>query len=148
MTNDELHVHRLFVAFALAVRVHGGQVDKAGAPYLGHVVRVADAVGPGLVRVVALLHDVVEDGGATLDEIVVSFGHEVGWAVDALTRLRGETYEAYIERCAADALARVVKLADLADNTNLSRLPWAPGEADLARQAKYAAAVERLRALP
>lgn len=139
---------RLLAAVGLAARVHAGQVDRGGAPYLLHPIRVAAAVPSGDSRIVALLHDVVEDGGVGLDEIAGRFGPAVAAAVDALSRRADEPYEAFIERCAGNALAVVVKLADLADNLDTSRLPRPLTQGDRARLAKYRRARARLMAAP
>ena len=63
-------------AFAIATRAHHAQTDKAGAPYLGHPVRVSAAVDELDAKVVGLLHDVVEDSEITLDDL--ARGHVAG----------------------------------------------------------------------
>ncbi len=109
-------------AFELAFALHEGQTDKAGEIYLAHLVRVAARLEDEAGRVVALLHDAVEDQGASLGDIRAAFGEEVAAAVDAITRREGERPEAYYARVAANPLARRVKLADLADNSDPRRL--------------------------
>lgn len=114
---------RLPRARQIALAVHRHQRDLAGKPYLGHVYRVMRAV-PERLRVVACLHDVIEDGGGewTLDRLEAEgFEPWVLAALDALTRRPGERYRDYIERVAANEDARVVKLADLADNLDPRR---------------------------
>ena len=131
-------------AIALAAEAHAGQVDKAGAPYILHPLRLLLAVDAPTERIVAVLHDVVEDTLWTLEALrAEGFTREVLDAVEALTRRAGESYEAFIERVAANPLARRVKRADLADNLDLGRLPVVT-EADLARLARYRAALARL----
>lgn len=83
-----------------------------------------------------------------LDEIAGRFGPAVAAAVDALSRRAGEPYEAFIERCAGNALAIVVKLADLADTLDTSRLPPPLTQADRAHLAKYRRARACLMAAP
>lgn len=122
---------------------HRGQVDKAGQPYILHVLRVMLRMPTESHRIVALLHDVVEDCGVTLDELR-RMGYPDGEvrAVYYLTKRpeEAENYGAYIARIAAGpSLARVVKIEDLRDNANLSRLAN-PTDADRRRQAKYIAA--------
>lgn len=138
---------RLLAAVSLAARVHGHQTDKGGAAYILHPLRVASSVPPGNARIAAILHDVVEDGEVTTTELRSQFGPTVADAVDALTRRDEETYEAFIERCSVNSLAVVVKLADLADNMDLSRLPGPPTPADKVRLEKYARARQSLLAV-
>jgi hypothetical protein len=96
-------------------------------------------------RIVALLHDVVEDTPITLEWLArEGFPERVVRAVDALTKRPGEDYAAFIERVGKDRLATRVKLLDLAHNSDLSRLP-APTPADRERVRKYERAAARLR---
>ena len=137
--------HMIEAALRMATSVHMGQTDKGGAPYILHPLRVMMACETDAERVVALLHDVVEDGGSgTWEVIEESFPSEIAEAVDCLTRRKGEAYEAFIDRCASNDLATVVKLADLADNMDLTRIPN-PSAADHARVVKYGHAVGVLR---
>ena len=131
-------------AIALAAEAHAGQVDKAGAPYILHPLRLLLAVDTPEERIVAVLHDVVEDTPWTLEALrAEGFTQEVVDAVEALTKRAGESYEAFIDRVAANPLARRVKRADLTDNLDLRRLPVLT-DADLARIARYQAALARL----
>lgn len=125
-------------AISIAVEAHRGQLDKAGAPYILHPLRVMLAVSTEQERIVAVLHDVLEDCPTWTPARLVSegFGPEIITALMLLTRQRGETYTAFIERLKPNALARTVKLADLADNANLSRLPIVTDK-DRARREKY-----------
>ena len=101
---------------------HLGQVDKEGKPYYLHPFAVARAVEGEEAKAVAYLHDVVEDTDTTLDDLrLYGFTPEVVEAVGAITREEGEDYFDYIERVRGNELARVVKLADLAHNTDPSR---------------------------
>jgi (p)ppGpp synthase/HD superfamily hydrolase len=112
-------------ALILAAEAHRGQTDKLGEAYVRHVVRVAERLDSDEARIVALLHDVLEDTTVTAD-LLRARGVPDGVVehVVALTRRDGEAYEAYVDRIAGNDLARAVKLADLADN--LERLPaWA-----------------------
>lgn len=110
-------------AIELALRVHRNMKDKAGAPYILHVLRVMLAVEGDTARMAAVLHDVVEDSTYTLTDLrKLGFPEEVVDTVDALTRRPGESYEAFIRRAATHPIARVIKLADLQDNLDLRRL--------------------------
>jgi hypothetical protein len=91
-------------------------------------------------KMAAVLHDVVEDAGVSPDDLrSMGFSETVLNAVLALTRGKGETYADFILRCAANRVARDVKLADLQDNFNLPRALVRPEklETDLARLRKY-----------
>lgn len=113
----------LDTALAIAVEAHRGQVDKAGQPYILHPLRVMARLATPEERLVAVLHDVVEDSPTTLDDLrAAGFDEAVVRAVDFLTRREDESYEAFIERVDGDTLARRVKLADLEDNMTLTRL--------------------------
>jgi (p)ppGpp synthase/HD superfamily hydrolase len=131
-------------AICIAAEAHQGQVDKAGAPYILHVLRVMLSVNSNVDRIVAVLHDVVEDTPWTLDTLrAEGFGEEIIAAIDCLTRREGEPYDAFIQRVSTNHIGRRVKLADLADNANLSRIQ-APSPQDRARVSKYEKAMQLL----
>lgn len=119
----------LLKALQVALYAHGRQCDKRGRLYLRHVLEVVDGVEGETAKVVAALHDVVEDTGVALNELADEFPQEVIEAVDAITRRKGETYKNYIRRAGENELAREVKIADLC--ANLDSLP------DLARRVPY-----------
>lgn len=131
-------------AIALAVRVHQGQKDKAGAPYILHPLRVMLAMDSEEAMMVAVLHDVVEDTPITLEDLrAMNFPETVVAAVDILTRRPEESYEAFIERVKVNPLARKVKLADLEDNMDLRRLQHVT-DRDKQRWERYAKASKAL----
>ncbi|PLY42255.1 GTP pyrophosphokinase [Janthinobacterium sp. ROICE36] len=133
-------------AIEIAAVTHAGQTDKGGAPYLLHPLRVMLRVAPGVQQIVAVLHDVVEDSDgkvAFADLAREGFSQEVIDGVRAVTRIEGESYEAFIARAALDPVGKAVKLADLAENSDLSRI-GAPTQKDLARVEKYRRAIKRL----
>jgi (p)ppGpp synthase/HD superfamily hydrolase len=129
-------------ALAFAARAHDGQTDKAGQPYIRHVMRVVETVaGQGEdAMIVAALHDVFEDTGATLADLAEGLPPTTpiwarkwsvrdragaphgflpfvqGRALESLTRNQGEAYDDYLWRVRIDPLAATVKLADLRDN--------------------------------
>ena len=134
-------------AIILATGAHRGQVDKAGEPYILHPLRVMLELKDEAGRIAAVLHDVIEDTRITVDDLREGgYSEEVLRALEALTRREGESYQDFIERVAADPLARRVKLADLADNLDAGRLPGMT-EADRQRLTRYRAARERLESL-
>jgi hypothetical protein len=122
-------------ALKLAIAVHEGQVDKGGRPYIEHPLAVEGLVSTPKQRVVALLHDVVEDTGVTLDDLKC-FGQQVVKAVDAITKRPGEPLNDYLIRVEANPLARAVKIADLTHNSDLSRIPN-PTQKDYERVEQY-----------
>ncbi len=130
-------------AKAWAVRWHEGQRDKAGQPYVTHPERVAGRLSAPEEQVVAWLHDTVEDTGLTLREIENTFGPETAAAVDAISRRSGEEWEDYLRRVKQNEAARKVKISDLIDNSNLSRIP-AVTLRDVDRQLKYNRALRYL----
>lgn len=113
-------------AIAIAAEVHEGQTDKSGAIYILHPIRVMMTMTSDDARIAAVLHDVVEDGaeeGWTFERLkALGFSDAVINALDGVTRRSNETYDEFIERLAADPLARQVKLGDLEDNMNVLRL--------------------------
>ena len=133
-------------ALRIAVRAHAGAVDKAGQPYILHPLRVMLRLATETERVVAILHDVVEDSAVTLDDLrAEGFSTEVVEAIDHVTRRADESYEAFIERIAPHPLARRVKLADLEDNMDMTRLVVLD-ERGAERMQRYLRSWQRLRA--
>lgn len=104
-------------AYELACRFHKGQVDKLGVPYIEHVKAVCDGVQTSEEKVVASLHDILEDTPCTR-QILLAEGipEHLIVSVEALTRRSDETYQTFIMRVAKDERARKVKLSDLAHN--------------------------------
>ena len=130
-------------AKALATRMHEGQKDKAGLPYITHPMRVAERLDSPEAQVVGWLHDTVEDTGLTLADIEARFGADTADAVDAISRREGEAWPDYLDRVRANPLARRVKISDLIDNSNLSRIPRITMK-DVLRQARYNKALQNL----
>jgi len=105
-------------AIQIATGAHTSQVDKAGEPYILHPLRVMLNVSSPDERLVAVLHDVIEDSEITSKDLL------------------SEGFSTTIEGVADNPLARIVKLADLKDNSDLSRIPN-PTERDFKRLKKY-----------
>ena len=128
------------LALGLALAVHGGWQDKAGQPYILHVLRVMARMPTEQSRLVAILHDVVEDSAITTDDLLErGFPPAVVAAVGLLTKAEGTDYLDYIREVKSDPLATAVKVADLEDNMDIRRLS-SPTEADVQRILKYRAA--------
>lgn len=127
-------------AAALCVSRHAGQRDKVGAAYFLHPMRVALRCRRDDEKIVALLHDIIEDTDLTpsclRDE---GFPDEIVEAILSVTKHEGETYEDFVRRAAQNPIGRVVKLHDLEDNLDVLRLRQV--DADMAaRFTKYLAA--------
>lgn len=132
-------------AIQIAISAHKGQVDKAGQPYILHPLRVMMRMDTEDDRVVAVLHDVLEDSDWTpskLEEAGVS--QDILAALEHLTRAKdNESYDQFITRVMKNPTAMRIKKADLLDNMDLSRLPKIEDQ-DLERNQKYAKAYKRL----
>lgn len=143
-------------AIMIAAEAHAGQVDKGGQPYIFHPLRLMMQMDNDEERIVAVLHDVIEDDRsgrwtlaalqsdlfATLPAAPLA---RIMSALDALTHRRGEEYASYIARVQKNALATKIKLSDLRDNMDLSRIPVEKQtEKDQQRWVKYAKALETL----
>ena len=138
-------------AIRFAASRHEGQVLKNGTPFIMHPLHVMGdpALTTDQERLVAVLHDVIEDCGVTPDELrELGYSQEVVDAIAFMTKLPGDSYEQYAARLAAGpALARKVKLADLRHNMDTARIPNFGSERDLERQACYERAYEVLSAV-
>lgn len=134
-------------AVAIAAVAHQAQVDKSGAAYILHPLRMMMKARTEDERIVAMLHDVVEDTEWTFEALRgEGFPDYIIEALDGVTNREGESYEEFVERAAKNPISAAVKLLDLEDNMTITRLSHVT-EKDLARLAKYHAAHKRLTAL-
>lgn len=108
-------------ALKLAYAAHDGQKDKAGMPYILHPLHLAEQMDDEISTCVALLHDVIEDTDWTIESLSEIFPSSVIDRIRLLTRTKGIPYFEYIQKLGRDPVARKVKLADLAHNSDLSR---------------------------
>ena len=143
--------HKMFLkiildrAKAIATSAHEGQVDKAGKPYIDHPMRVMNMGKTVEEKIAGVLHDVVEDSEWTFDML-----EKEGIPKDVLDALRcvtklseDEDYDHFIERVKINPLAVKVKINDLKDNMDITRLGEVT-EKDLARLNKYIRAYRQL----
>ena len=132
-------------AIEIARQAHAGQVDKAGADYIGHPLRVMEMGETEEQKIVGVLHDVVEDSHWTFEMLEEEgFSDEIIDALKCVTKpFEDEDYDHFIDRISGNRLAVKVKLNDLADNLDLSRLAD-PGDKDIVRSQKYLRARDRL----
>lgn len=141
----------LELAIMLAVQYHKDQVDKAGRPYILHPLSVMQILlNEGCTDEetlsVAVLHDVIEDCNATVEELMAKGVSRIGAAtIEVLSKRKDEKYWDYIDRVKVDSIARKVKLADLKNNSELERL-YQTGDKEFASIAgRYAKAYYLLR---
>ena len=136
-------------AIAIAAEAHAGQVDKAGVPYVLHPLRMMLRMSSIDDRIVAVLHDLCEDcPGWSFDQLrTEGFSDLIIESLDSVTKRDGEGYEDFVRRAAANPIGRRVKLADLIDNSDLSRIAD-PSEHDFRRIEKYRRAIDLISRLP
>lgn len=128
-------------AMRFCYEAHNGQFDKAGVPYVFHPFHVAEQMTTEFDVCTALLHDVVEDTKYTLEDLYKEgFPREVVEAVALLSREEGQPYMDYIRRVSQNAMATRIKLADLAHNSDSTRLPSKDKNVNDALMEKYAKA--------
>lgn len=131
-------------AIRIAAKAHEGQMDKAGQPYILHPLRVMFMRRNETERICAVLHDVIEDSDITIEYLrKEGFSEEVLSVLDALTKRENENYDDFIGRVIANKTACKVKLADLSDNMDLSRISN-PTQEDYQRVEKYRKAADRI----
>lgn len=125
-------------AIETAAKAHDGQADKAGQPYIYHPLRVMlYARGGENVKCAAVLHDVMEDSDITEKALrEMGFSEDIITALRLLTRREGQDYFEYVKNLKSNPIAKAVKLADLKDNMDMSRIKE-PTERDLMRLEKY-----------
>jgi (p)ppGpp synthase/HD superfamily hydrolase len=123
-------------AIAIAAQAHAGQTDKAGERYILHPLRVMLSMDSDLERIVAVLHDVVEDSEITLDQLrAEGFSDEALAAIDALTKPDGESRMTQPHGPRPTRWLRV-KLADNSVNQDMTRIGNVT-EKDLVRLEEY-----------
>lgn len=120
-----------------ATQKHSGQVCKGGQPYILHPLAVMGQVRSIDAKIVAIGHDLLEDTDTTTEELKsLGCSNQIIDAILALTKFKGESRTASAHRVSANRLACEVKLADVAHNMDLSRLPKVR-EKDMQRLEEY-----------
>jgi (p)ppGpp synthase/HD superfamily hydrolase len=110
-------------AIKLAEKYHEGQVDKAGKPYIGHPLRVMEGVENFEEKILAVLHDVLEDCDVSPEQLIKEgIPKELVKKLKILCKEKNEDYFHYINRIKNDKSTINVKLSDLKDNMDLNRL--------------------------
>ena len=142
-------------AIQIAAGAHSGQKRWNGSPYILHPLRVMAQMSTDDERIVAVLHDVIEDTTITchdlihwkcpgnLTEAVVAISKPKKVFVTNLER--DSAYLQYLITVKNNPISRVVKIADILDNLNLGDLSTPVKDRDLKRIGKYIEALKFLR---
>lgn len=134
-------------AMEIAYNAHHGQVDKGGSPYVFHPYHLAEQMDDEISTCAALLHDVIEDTAVTFEELDKHFPLEVMEVLKLLTHDDDEDYYAYVSRLKDNPIAKKIKLADIAHNSDQSRLVGTDKDNPKTKEyfrKKYAKAIEIL----
>ena len=131
-------------ALKLCFEAHKDQTDKSGLPYVFHLFHLAEQMPDEKTTVVALLHDVIEDTDYTLDDMKnMGFSDDILSAIALMTHDDGVPYMEYVALIKKNPIAKMVKLADLRHNSDMSRLDKVTAH-DRERAEKYKKAIEFL----
>ena len=132
-------------ALKLCFEAHRDQLDKSGMPYVFHPFHLAEQMDTEEKVVVALLHDVVEDTDYTIEDLSeMGFGKEIIDAITLLTHAPDVEYMDYVRNIKKNPIAKAVKLADLAHNSDPTRLEVLD-EYAVKRNEKYSKAIALLK---
>lgn len=128
---------QLILALELAIKNHKSQIDKSGKPYILHPLHVMETVESDDAKIVAILHDIIEDTPVTKEFLLdAGFPSHIVEAICTLTKEDDEDYFEYVKKVAQNELAKEVKLADLRHNMDITRLKTLK-DRDLERNSKY-----------
>lgn len=133
-------------AIEIAVAAHKGQKDKSGAEYILHPLRVMVRGKSEIEKICGVLHDVVEDSEWTFEMLKnEGFSDEVIAVLRCVTKeSEKEDYDVFINRIAQNPIAVEVKINDLLDNMDITRLKEL-NEEDVKRLNKYLKAFWKLQ---
>ncbi len=132
-------------AIEIAVSAHKGQVDKAGSPYILHPLRIMFSLKSDDEKMVGVLHDVVEDSEWKFEDLAKEgFPDTVLDALKSVTKIEGESYAEFVVRAYANPIGRNVKIADIIDNLDITRIAE-PTDKDFERLKKYRKALNVLQ---
>lgn len=144
MNKEEIAI-LLDKAALICVTKHQGQRDKTGAAYFQHPMRVAMKCEKDEEKIVALLHDIIEDTDVTSEWLKEQgFHDEIIESILSVTRIPGEDYQEFVARVKKNHIGRIVKIHDLEDNLNVLRLQEVTPEM-AERLSKYLKALEFLK---
>mgnify|MGYP003442121094 FL=1 len=134
--------------YRLVSMAHRGQLDKGEQPYIQHLVRVSQAQPNLRLQLIALAHDIIEDTETSREEL-----YDVGFdfidieVIRTLTKNKDESYDDYIDRVSKNIDAISIKMADLKDNMNITRLKDLVPEKIIPSLIKYAQAYRKLQSI-
>ncbi|PAU66561.1 GTP pyrophosphokinase [Pseudomonas sp. PIC25] len=132
-------------ALEISCKTHSGQIDKGGEPYILHPLRLMLKFQDEESRIVAVLHDAIEDGEITTQHLEqAGFSEKIILAIECLTKKTGESYDDFLSRIIDNDLARRIKIEDIKDNLDITRLKTIDNK-DLDRIKKYHNALARLQ---
>jgi len=135
---------KLIKAFLLCMVKHWKQKDKAGKRYVWHPIHVMINVKGYNEKIVALLHDIVEDTDVTIPDLKnLKFSKEVVEAVDVISKKKDQEYFSYLKLIKDNSIAKKVKIEDLKHNSDLKRLR-SISQNDIKRAIKYKKAIDYL----
>lgn len=134
---------KILIALLISFKSHFKQFDKGGNWYILHPLRIFFKVKGKKEKIVALLHDVIEDSNTSLKSLEKYFDKDILIAIDCITRKKDQDYFEYLENVKNNPIAKIVKIEDLKDNMNLNRLKKITKN-DLDRNKKYNRALEYL----
>ena len=117
-----MYINEYKLAYNIASKAHKGQKDKGGEDYFKHPLAVSNKLSGEKDKIVALLHDVIEDTDVTVNDLKkAGFSDEVVLAVSVITKKADEDYEEYLNRVKQNPIALRVKIADMEHNSDISR---------------------------
>ncbi len=132
------------LALEVAKKAHNNQLDKGGNPYINHPIAVAKGVTTIKQKIIALLHDVCEDSEITFNDLMImGFPEDIIASLKVITKNKDMPYQQYLTNLKNNHDARIVKIADIKHNMDLSRIPN-PTSIDFKRRENYQEALNFL----
>lgn len=138
LTKKNYNYNELYdIALNIAIQAHAGQKDISGRAYIMHPIRVSERCKNMRAKVVALLHDTIEDTEVTAEYLRgKGFPEEIINGILSVTARKGESYDEFVRRAAENPIGKEVKKADIEDNMDIRRLAELT-DSDVARLRKY-----------
>ena len=110
-------------AIEVARNAFEGMVDEFGNPYVEHSCRIMEQMDTEDEKIVAMLHDVVEDTEVSLSDLQsYGFSRMILDTVGQLTKRSDRTYFDYIDDISGSELATKIKIAEVRDNKDIFRV--------------------------
>lgn len=145
ITQDVSEEIMLESAKNFSIGFHKNQVDKGGNDYFqSHIMAIVNSLEEPKEKILAYLHDILEDTACSMYDLTPYFAQEILDALDVITKKKKQSYESYLKKLKSNELAKKVKIEDLENDLDLSRLKEVT-EKDLKRIEKYKSALEFLK---